>query len=72
MTRIHREGWAVFTPREFEVLQGMAAGWPSKDIARSLGLRVGTVRIYRQRIRHFASCLQPTPSRRVRDGVSHP
>jgi len=50
MTRIHREGWAVFTPREFEVLQGMAAGWPSKDIARSLGLRVGTVRIYRQRV----------------------
>ncbi len=51
MTRIRRDLWIVFSPREWEVLQGMAQGQLPKAIARSLGIKTKTVRIYQTHIR---------------------
>jgi DNA-binding NarL/FixJ family response regulator len=43
----HRVSAASLSPRETEVLQLVATGWTSKEVAQKLGISVGTVDVHR-------------------------
>jgi two-component system, LuxR family, response regulator FixJ len=60
------------TPREWDVLKGLVAGWPNKAIGRDLGISPRTVEIYRANVmeKMKASSLSELVRLAVRAGIT--